>query len=94
MGGVRMQAEPGMLSRIRRTRGAPGVRPPKPRTVPLYAFLYYLPLLASPPGSRSPSGCSGARSDERALGEPDLVPVAAHRDKKPQDVSRLPLTST
>lgn len=46
VGGVRMQAETGTLWRIRRTGGPRGERPPTPRTVPLYAFLYYLPLLA------------------------------------------------
>ncbi|MDQ3823313.1 MAG: PQQ-dependent sugar dehydrogenase [Actinomycetota bacterium] len=46
-GGVRMQAGTGTLWRIRRTRTSVGFSAPQPRTVPLYAFLYYLPLAAA-----------------------------------------------
>ena len=43
-GGVRMQAGSGTLWRIRRTKSSVGVGAPQPRTVPLYAFLYYVPV--------------------------------------------------
>ncbi len=44
-GGVRMKEGTGTLWRIRRVPGATvSVRPPEPRTVPLYAFLFYVPL--------------------------------------------------
>ena len=45
VGGVRMQAGTGTLWRIRRTRASVAFHPPPARTVPLYAFLYYLPGL-------------------------------------------------
>jgi glucose/arabinose dehydrogenase len=45
-GGVRMKEGTGTLWRIRRVPGARvSVRPPEPRTVPLYVFLFYIPLL-------------------------------------------------
>ena len=45
VGGVRMQAGTGTLWRIRRTGTSVGVTPPRPRTVPLYAFLFYVPAV-------------------------------------------------
>jgi hypothetical protein len=39
-----MQAGSGTLWRIRRTKSSAGVGAPQPRTVPLYAFLYYVPV--------------------------------------------------
>jgi glucose/arabinose dehydrogenase len=45
-GGVRMKEGTGTLWRIRPVPGARvSIRPPEPRTVPLYAFLFYIPLL-------------------------------------------------
>jgi glucose/arabinose dehydrogenase len=47
-GGVRMQIGSGTLWRIRRVPGVRvSVRPPEPRRVPLYAFLFYVPLLVA-----------------------------------------------
>jgi glucose/arabinose dehydrogenase len=46
-GGVRMQAGSGTLWRIRRVPGTTAsVLPAEPRKIPLYAFLFYIPLLA------------------------------------------------
>ncbi len=42
-GGVRMQIGSGTLWRIRRTGAAAGITPPRPRTVPLYALMFYVP---------------------------------------------------
>jgi glucose/arabinose dehydrogenase len=44
--GVRMKEGTGALWRIRRTAGPRGERPPRPRRVPLYALMYYLPPVA------------------------------------------------
>jgi hypothetical protein len=41
-----MKEGTGTLWRIRRTTGRQGTRPPRPRAVPTYAFLFYVPLLA------------------------------------------------
>ena len=44
-GGVRMQVGSGTLWRIRRVGSDISTRPPRPRSVPLYAFLFYVPLV-------------------------------------------------
>ena len=46
VGGVRMKEGTGALWRIRRSGGPTGTRPPEPREVPLYALMFYIPLLA------------------------------------------------
>ena len=41
-----MQARTGTVWRIRRTRTSVGFSAPRPREIPLYALMYYVPLAA------------------------------------------------